>query len=258
MTKTYYQLPKRSIKKLIEESANYKKFLKLYWRGDEFLYNLKRYCLWLKDIDPQEYKNSKFIMERIKKNKIFREESSREQTRKLAKIPTLFGEIRQPEKEYLLIPKVSGGTHYYIPIGFCNKDIIASGSALIVQNANNYHFGILTSLVHMAWMRIIASRLSTSYQYSTLVYNTFPWPETTFKEEEKIKLFAQEILTIRGKYQKRNLADLYDPLTMPPDLLKAHQRLDKAVLKLYGMTTTASEADIVAKLLEVYKEKSGQ
>lgn len=253
--KGYLVIEKEDYYKFIKEDKNNKKFLKLYWGGNEFLYNLERYCIWLKDIPSSEYKNSKLIMERIKKTKEFREKSKREQTNKLAKTPFLFGEIRQPKKsQYLLIPKVSSELRRYIPIGFCSPEIIASGSAMIVPDADEYHFGILSSSMHMVWMRYIAGRLESRYQYSTtLVYNTFPWPENlTSSKKDRIITKAKNVLAIRRKYHSSTMADLYDINLMPKDLVKAHNDLDRVVESTYGIKAHSTDMDKMKVLFRLY------
>lgn len=198
-------------------------------------------------------------MERIKLTKKFRENSGREQTRKLADTPSLFGEIRQPSSRYLLIPKVSSEGRNYIPIGFCSSNIIASGSSLIIPKATDYHFGILTSSMHMAWMRHMAGRMKSDYQYSnSIVYNTFPWPENISKIiHNKIVNNARKILKIREKYNNSTLADLYDINTMPIDLVKAHKDLDKAVESAYGIKANSSDLEKMKLLFTLYSKNIG-
>lgn len=239
----------------INEDSNNAKFIKVYLGGREFIHNITRYCLWLVDISPNEFKKSKLILERIKLTKKVRESSNREQTRKHAAIPYLFGEIRQPESRYLLIPKVSGETRNYIPMGFCPASIIANGSSLVIPDATDYHFGILTSSMHMVWMRHVAGRMKSDYQYSnTIVYNTFPWPEDISENlQNKIINSAKEILKIRQNYPDSTLADLYD-ITMPPDLVTAHRNLDKLVESAYGVKTNSSDLEKMKILFTFYSK----
>lgn len=238
----------------IDEDSNNAKFIKMYWGGKEFIHSLPRYCLWLLDVSPNELKRSKLIMERIKLTKQFRESRSREQTQKLAATPYLFGEIRQPKSKYLFIPKVSSETRNYIPMGFCPASIIASGSSLVIPDATEYHFGILTSSMHMVWMRHMAGRMKSDYQYSnSIVYNTFPWPENISENSQnKIINSAKEILKIRQNYTGSTLADLYDINTMPPDLVKAHRNLDKLVESAYGVKTNSSDLEKMKVLFALY------
>ena len=223
--------------------------------AEEFINNKERYCLWLKDASPKEYNYIPEIMEAIRNVKHLREQSSREATRKLALYPYLFGEIRQPDSKYLLVPSTSSERRRYIPIGFIQKDVIASNANLVIPAASLYNFGVLTSNVHMAWMRTVAGRLKSDYRYSAkIVYNNFPWPTPTDEKKKNIEKTAQMILDARNKYSNSSLADLYDELTMPPELRKAHQMNDIAVMDAYGFNwKKMTETDCVAKLMEMYK-----
>ena len=198
-------------------------------------------------------------MKQVQEN---RSSSRRESTKKLAEVPYLFGEIRQPESDYLLVPSVSSEKRRYVPIGFMSKENLASNLVLIISNASPFHFGILTSNVHMAWMRTVAGRLKSDYRYSAkIVYNNFPWPEVTDAQKEKISKTAQGILDARALYPDSSLADLYDELTMPKELRRAHQANDKAVMEAYGLTkivdgkkTWLTESETVARLFELYEQ----
>ena len=225
-------LTKEEKEELLKENINNAKFIKKYLGGDELLNNTERYCLWLKDANPVEFMNSKIIMNRIKLTKEFRSKSKRPQTIKASETPYLFGEIRQPETNMLVIPKVSSETRKYIPIDFITPDIIVNGSALIVPKANLYIFGILTSNVHNAWMRTVAGRMKSDYQYSaSIVYNTFPWPNLSDNQKEKIIKTAQHILDSRKKYlNETTLAELYSNLDLFTDLKQAHIENDKVVM----------------------------
>ena len=219
------------------------------------IYNTHNWCIWLKDVPPQEFRKSKIIMQHIKATKNFREKSKRSQTKKLAETSWLFGEIRQPNSTMLVIPKVTGGNRDYIPMDFVNLEIIVSGSALIVPEADLYDFGILTSFVHMAWMKTVGGYFGTSYQYSaSIVYNNFVWCSPSESQRKKIEQTAQKILDVRAKYPDATLADLYDENTMPPDLRKAHAENDKAVMAAYGFDKNLSESEIVAELMKLYKK----
>jgi hypothetical protein len=194
------------------------------------------------------------VMERVDACRRHRSKSKREATNRLADTAMLFGEIRQPDSEYILIPRVSSERRRYIPIGFVTPDIIASDSVHIIPNATLHHFGILTSSAHMAWMRAVCGRLEMRYRYSKdIVYNNFPWPDATDKQKAEIEKLAQGILDARSLFTDSSLADLYDPLTMPPELLKAHEKLDRAVMKLYGFDRDMPESAIVANLMERYR-----
>ena len=231
--------------------------IKQYVGGEELLKNKKRWCIWLKDVAPNVINKYKLILQRIEQTKNFRLASSRQQTKKLAEFPSLFGEIRQPSSGHILvIPKVSSCNRKYIPMGYMTSDVIVNGSALIVANASLFTFGFLSSSVHNSWMRTVGGRMKSDYQYSaSVIYNNFIWAEATDEQKEKISKTAQEILDARALYPDSSLADLYDPLTMPPELLKAHNANDKAVLALYGFKADATEEEIVAKLMQMYAEK---
>ena len=194
-------------------------------------------------------------MNRIKLTEEFRRKSKRPQTIALADVPYLFGEIRQPDSKMIVVPKVSSENRRYIPIAIIEPDIIVNGSALIVKNADNYTFGVLMSNVHNAWMRTVAGRMKSDYQYSgTVVYNTFPWCSPTDEQKAKIEQTAQAILDARAKYPDCSLADLYDELTMPVELRKAHQANDKAVMQAYGFDyKTMTESECVAELMKMYQ-----
>ncbi len=230
--------------------------IKKYTGGDEFINDKKRWCLWLQDIEPKILKNSKFIMDRIIKTKDFRLSSNREATKKLAETPMLFGEIRQPKSNYIIIPKVSSENRKYIPIGILEPTTIANGSALIISNANLYIFGVMTSLMQMVWTKITCGRMKSDYQYSaSIVYNNFPWPENpTDKQIKAIEEKAQKVLDARAEFPNSCLADLYNPLTMPPALTKAHNELDKAVDLAYRPQVFTTEANRMEFLFELYEK----
>ena len=196
------------------------------------------------------------IMERVKKVKEARLASPKPRTREWAKFPTLFTENRQPESDYLVIPKVSSERRAFIPIGFVSKDWIASGSIQVIPTATLYHFGILSSSMHMAWMRSIAGRMKSDYQYSnSIVYNNFPWPpHPTDKQKQAIEAAAQGVLAARAQYPESSLADLYDPLTMPPALVQAHRKLDAAVDAAYARRKFLGDRDRLAFLFELYQQ----
>lgn len=224
--------------------------------SDEFINSKERWCLWLKDTSPDEIKKIPPIYDAVNNVLRIRSESKREATRKLATTPMLFGEIRQPDGDYLLIPRVSSENRKYIPIGFVSTDVIASDSSLIVPAASIFHFGVLTSNVHMSWMRVVAGRLKSDYRYSgKIVYNNFPWPEPNADQKNKIEQTAQAILDARELYPNSSLADLYDEITMPPELRKAHQQNDAAVMEAYGFDwRKMSEAECVAELMKLYQK----
>ncbi len=230
--------------------------IKRYTGGDEFINNKKRWCLWLQNIEPTLLKKSNFIYDRIEKTRKFRLSSNRGATNKLAEKPMLFGEIRQPNTNYIIIPKVSSENRKYIPIGILEPSIITSGSALIIPNANFFIFGIMTSLMHMTWMKSTCGRMKSDYQYSaSIVYNNYPWPENpSDKQTKAIETAAQKVLNTRAAFPNSSLADLYDPLTMPPALVKAHHELVKAVDLAYRPQAFTSEANRMVYLFELYEK----
>ncbi len=215
----------------------------------------KRYCLWLKGISPSVYRKNTDIMRRLDAVREMRLKSSAKPTQLLADKPYLFFSTPQTDENYLCIPEVSSENRRYIPIGFMDKEIIASNKLLIIPGAALYHFGVLISNVHMAWTRTVTGRLEMRYQYSgAIVYNNFPWPTPTDAQKQTIEQTAQAILDARAKYPDASLADLYDETTMPPELRKAHQANDRAVMAAYGFDTKISEAECVARLMERYQE----
>jgi hypothetical protein len=224
--------------------------------SEEFINGTRRYCLWLKNIPANEIRSFPLVMSRIEAVKSARLNSGKQQTKESAEFPTLFGEDRQPTTNYLLVPKVSSERRKYIPLGFCDPHLIINPTVLVVPGATLYDFGLLSSTMHMAWMRATAGRLESRYQYSnTIVYNNFPWPSNvTDKQRRTIQLAAQAVLDARNKYPSASLADLYDPLSMPPELTKAHHTLDRAVDATYGKTGFNTEADRVAFLFQLYQQ----
>ena len=186
----------------------------------------------------------------------WRNRSKRKETAAAAETPMLFAEIRQPDTDYLAIPITSSERRKYIPMGYMSKDVIASNHLLVLPNATKYEFGVLESNVHMAWMRLVAGRLKSDYNYSArIVYNNFPWPNPSADQKLKIEQAAQGILDARALYPDCSLADLYDETTMPPELRKAHQANDRAVMQAYGFDVkTTTEASCVANLMKMYQQ----
>jgi len=242
----------------LKQEPEAERYIRPFLGAEEFINNKKRYCLWLLNAEPQHLKKCPLIVARIQKVREHRESSSREATRKLAAMPSLFGEIRQPETgHYLLIPSTSSERRKYIPIGFMNSSDISSNANLLVPNATLYEFGVLTSQMHMAWMRTVCGRLEMRYRYSAqIVYNNFPWPEASETQKESIAQKAQAVLDARSQFPDSSLADLYDPNTMPPVLTKVHAALDAAVDKLYRKTAFPDDAARVAFLFELYGKKT--
>ncbi|MBR1509046.1 MAG: class I SAM-dependent DNA methyltransferase [Bacteroidales bacterium] len=241
--------------KLVKQYPESSKLFRRLMGATEFINNEKRWCLWLKDVSPLSYIKIPFVMEAIEKVRRIRLESNRESTRRLAETPMLFGEIRQPESSYLLVPSTSSERRDYIPIGFIEPDVISNNANLLIPEATLYTFGVVTSSVHMAWMRAVAGRLEMRYRYSAkIVYNNFPWPDATEEQRAKIEKTAQAILDARQVYPNASMADLYGNLVLFPDLLKAHRANDAAVLEAYGFPRDATESDIVARLFKMYQE----
>ena len=240
---------------LLQAEPQAKKWIRPYLMGDEFINGISRWCLWLKGIAPAELRAMPMVMKRVAAVKAMRLASTKAATVELANTPTLFGEIRQPTlPRYLAIPKVSSERRHYIPIGYLDAKVICGDKIFFVSDANLYTFGILNSTMHMAWMRATCGRLESRYSYSnTIVYNNFPWPSNpTDKQKTVIEEAAQGVIDARAVHSDASLADLYDPVAMPPDLRKAHQTLDKAVDAAYGKKSFASDAERVAFLFELY------
>ena len=229
-------------------------FIKRYMGSEEFINNKYRYCLWLKGIAPSEYRSISPIMERLQKVTEVRSKSPTASVRKDSEKPMLFTQIRQPESNYLAVPEVSSQRRKYIPIGYMTPETIASSKLYLIPNASIYMFGVMMSNVHMAWMRVVCGRLKSDYSYSPAVYNNFPWPNPTEAQKEKIEQTAQAILDARALYPSSSLADLYDELTMPPELRTAHQKNDRAVMEAYGFWGRLnSESECVAELMKMYQ-----
>jgi hypothetical protein len=240
----------------LKNETNAKKYIKPLISAHEFLNGKKRWCIWLEDIQPQEIKKFSFINRRVLEVKKIRENSNRLATKKLANTPWLFGEIRQPKSNYILIPRHSSENREYIPIDFLTKENIVSDSCLAIEKADIYQFGIITSKMHMSWVRYVCGRLESRYRYSNeIVYNNFPWPINISKSnKEKIEILGMKILDIRKEYRKKGntLANLYGDL-MPKDLQKAHQLLDKTVDKCYRDTPFITEPKRMEYLFELYE-----
>ena len=244
----------------IRREPKAKKYIKRLTGAAEFINNKDRYCLWLVDVSPKELRTMPLVMNRIELCRQARLAGAPDR-QKLASTPTVFREQKNPES-YIIVPSTSSENRRYIPIGFLDGETIPTNSATIIEDATLYDFGILTSNVHMAWMRAVAGRLEMRYRYSAkIVYNNFPWPEVTDTQKEKISKTAQAILDARALYPDSALADLYDELTMPVELRRAHQANDKAVMEAYDMTkivdgkkTWLTESETVARLFQIYEE----
>ncbi len=244
------------INEIINKYPQSKDLFRRFYGAEEFIKNKKRYCLWLKGVSPSIINKIPPVVEAIRNTKEKRLESSREATRKLADTPYLFAEIRQPDTDYLLVPTVSSGNRKYIPIGFMSKEDIAYSIVSIVPNATLYHFGVLTSNVHMAWMRAFAGRIKSDYRYSIkVVYNNFPWCNPSKEDKELVEKTAQMIIDARNMYPECSFAELYNELTMPKELMKAHRENDKAVMKAYGFSVkNMTESECVTELVKMYEK----
>ena len=251
-----YTLSEEERNQIIAENSNSKKLIKPFIGGRELLHSEKRYCLWLLNADPNEIKTNSKIKERVEAVRKWRSNSDRANTKKLAETPTLFAEVRQPKTSYLAFPTVSSVNRKYIPIAFLRPETIASNQLYVLPNANVYYFGILTSFIHMAWVKSVCGRLKSDYRYSaSIVYNNFPFPENpTAKQIKAIEEKAQKVLDTRAEFPSNSLADLYDPLSMPPALVKAHNELDKAVDLAYRSQPFTSEANRMEFLFELYEK----
>lgn len=229
-------------------------FVRLFLGAEEFINNVPRYCLWLKDATPDKLKRMPEVRKRIEAVKAFREASKRSATRDLARTPAQFAFVSHPDTDYLLVPSVGSERRQFVPIGFMPPEVITSNLCLIVPEARPYHFGVLSSTMHNAWIRYVAGRLKSDYRYSAgIVYNNFPWPDQPRDvQREKIETAAQAVLDARAQFPNASLADLYDPITMPPVLVKAHQTLDAAVDAAYGKKGFKNDAERVAFLFELY------
>jgi len=242
--------------KIISDFPCSAKFIKPLLSADQFINGENRWCIWLLDAEPAEVHQCAGVKHRINIVKQMRENSKREATRRLAETPSLFGEIRQPRKNYILIPRHSSERRKYIPMGFFSPDFIVSDSCLAIDDAKLYHFGILTSEMHMTWMKYICGRIKSDFRYSNLlVYNNYPWPKNPGDKNTKtIEENAQQVLDVRAKFPESSLADLYDPLTMPAELVKAHKELDKAADLCYRPQHFTTEANRIEFLFGLYNE----
>lgn len=238
----------------LSKEPNAKQYIKRFMGAEEYIKNKKRYCLWLSGVTPKEIKSMPLVLERVRQCRENRLKGAADR-KKLADTPTLFREQNNPEK-FVLVPYTSSENRRYIPMGFLSGDIIASDAARIIPDANLYHFGVLNSNVHMSWMRAVAGRLKSDYRYSkNIVYNNFPWPTPTEAQKAKIEKTAQGILDARAKYPDSSLADLYDEVLMPPELRKAHQANDRAVMEAYGFWGKLNtESECVAQLMKMYQK----
>ena len=239
---------------LLAADPNCERWLKRYVGGDELISGQWRWCLWLKDAEPSELRVSRPILERLERVRTGRLKSPTESVRDYAKYPTLFTQDRQPDTHYVAIPEVSSETREYIPIEILPRTVIASNQLRIIPAAPRYYFGLLTSAMHMAWMRTVAGRLKSDYRYAPAVYNSFPWPDMTYAQRIQLDELSQGVLDTRTQFPDSSLDVLYDPDLMPPDLRKAHRDLDRAVDRLYRRKRFASERERVEHLFMLYEK----
>ena len=239
----------------IAKEPNALPYIKRLVGAAEFINNKKRWCLWLVGISPAELRKMPLVLQRVEACKADRENAPDAGRRKLAERPTQFREINNPDT-FVVVPAVSSERRRYVPIGFLDKNTIATNLVITIPDAQLYHFGVLTSNVHMAWMRAVCGRLKSDYRYSKdVVYNNFPWPTLTDAQKAKIEQTAQDILDARALYPDCSLADLYDEIAMPPELRKAHQQNDRAVMQAYGFdVATTTETSCVAELMRMYQK----
>ena len=261
-----YLFNEEEMHSFIEIEPSSRKYFKKWFGAQEFINRKNRFCLWLGEATPSELRSMPNVLKRIEAVRNYRLSSPSEGTRKIAEKPTRFHVENMPRGNYLLVPRVSSENRRYIPMGFMTPNDLASDAVQIVPDASLYDFGVLTSNVHMAWMRTVAGRLKSDYRYSAkIVYNNFPWPKVTEEQREFISKTAQAILDARSLYPESTLADLYDELTMPAELRKAHQENDIAVMKAYGMIKKVggkdkfmTESETVSKLFGLYEELMGE
>jgi hypothetical protein len=243
-------------KEILRIEPELEQYIKPFISAREYFNNEKRWCFWLKQINPTSIMNSPILKERIKKVKEFRLSSKKAATKKWANFPTLFTEDRQPKSRYILVPSHSSEKRKYIPIGYFNENTILNNSSFSVENTTPYHFGIIASYMHMVWVKYVCGRIKSDFRYSnTIVYNNFPWPEKLHeKQKNRVENAANQILAVRKEFPDSCLADLYDPVLMPPKLVRAHQKLDKAVDLCYRSQPFVSETNRIEFLFELYNK----
>ena len=244
---------------VLKKEPNLSRFIRRVYGSKEFIQNIERYCFWLVDASPADIRHSRILYERVGKVKAFRQASKREATQKQAETPHLFSEIRQPETDYLMIPLHSSGRRRYVPFGFLPPEIIATNACMTLTDATPYHLGILSSRIHMAWMRVVCGRILSDYRYSnTIVYNNLVWPAADPYQVMKIFKAGQNILDVRGKNAGCSLADLYDDVTMPKELRDAHRENDEAVSEAYGLPADLEELAVVEHMMRLNYSLTGR
>ena len=255
----FYLFKEDRMKEFIAKEPNSEKFFHKWYGADEFINRRPRYCLYLGNCPPEELRKMPECLKRVEAVKKFRLKSTRTSTVKLAETPRKFQTENMPTENYIVIPETSSERRQYIPIGLMSYPDLCSNLVKIIPDADLYHFGVLTSRVHMAWVRTVAGRLKSDYRYSKdIVYNNFVWPSVNEKQKSKIESAAKKILEAREKFPESSLADLYDPLTMPEELLRAHKANDAAVCEAYGFDKNISEEKIVSALMSLYEKFSAR
>jgi len=243
-------------KEFLKIEPNAKKYIRSVVSAREYMNNVPRWCLWLKDANPADLRSMPPVLERIRSVKKFRLASKKEQTRAAAQRAQEFAEIRQPDSNYIVVPLHTSENREYVPFGFFSKKWILHNSCACIPNSTPYEFGVISSSMHMAWLRIVCGRIKGDYRYSnTLVYNNFPWPKPSKKQKEQIITKAEAVLDARKQFPDNSFADLYDPNTMPPVLIKAHRALDKAVDKAYSKAVFKTENQRISYLFDLYVKK---
>lgn len=243
----------------VEKYPDKSNLLRRFMGSADFINNKLRYCLWLPGVSPSEYRRVPEIVERLENVAAARAASPTPAFRAAAETPMLFAEVRQPTSTYLVVPEVSSERRRYIPIGYIDENVVAANTVYVLPNASTYMLGVMLSNVHMAWTRTVCGRLKSDYRYTPAVYNNFPWPTPTDAQKTKIEQTAQAILDARALYPDASLADLYDEVTMPPELRRAHQQNDRAVMQAYGFDVkTMTEATCVAELMRMYQKLTNQ
>ncbi|MBX0293162.1 hypothetical protein K3G63_22140 [Hymenobacter sp. HSC-4F20] len=251
----FFFLSDQEKEELLEKEPHAQPYVKPFLGAQEFLRSQNRWCLWLNDIAPSVLKSLPLVAERVNEVRAFRLASTKGDTVRMAQFPTLFGQTRQPQSNYLLIPRHSSENRRFVPFGFFSADVILGDSCMSIPNATPYLFGILSSTMHMAWMRQVCGRIKSDFRYSgTLVYNNYPFPVShTPKQVAAVEAAAQLVLAAREQFPAESLATLYDPLTMPPVLVKAHQQLDQAVDQCYRAAAFPTELSRLEYLFGEYR-----
>jgi hypothetical protein len=251
-----FTISKEELSLILKDEPESKTFIKSFVGGKELINNIPRFCIWIDETNLHQVKKSKIISDKISKVKKWRSKSSRYNTQKMADFPTVFAEIRQPKNDYIAIPTVSSERRKYIPVAYLDKSIIASNQLYIIPSGDFFIFGMIHCEMHMTWVKYVGGRLKSDYRYSNkLVYNNYPFPKNVSEaNKKKVEAAAQKVLEVRENYPNSSLADLYDPLTMPPPLVKAHQALDKAVDRCYRPQPFTSERNRIEFLFELYEQ----